>query len=136
MSLTFEDLTIPGIVLASQPQRPQIEAVRRKFFGVTGVSEIIGKRGGRHIAFDMIICGASLRSRQAVIQFIGKLDVTIGKHGILNHIYADGVPRNFNECTFEGFEQTAPIMKDEAGTLGTTNGYFVRGILLWYQLRV
>lgn len=136
MAINFGQLAMPGTHGPILTTPPQIQVVRRKFFGIQGESEIYGSNGGR-ILTTHIWLHNRLTSKQAIVALLETLDAGVGQHADLV-ITTPGIPRTFKHCTFEGFtmDEKGPL-PDETGSLdGATPSWWCEGVLQWYQLQV
>ena len=133
MALYFRG-NIPGIHQEAKPGPPELHVQRTKYFGLLGVSEIVGYRGGRPIEYRITVRDPAIRSAAAMVLFLQDLDNQVGVNDVLTE--SGTISRVFRDCTFEGFTIETGPLPDVAGTLGTAGGWFVVGTLRWYQLVV
>lgn len=134
--INFGQISMPGTHGPILTTPPQVQVVRRKFFGVRGESEIYGENAGRYLSTHIWLHNR-LRTKQAIVSLLETLDAAVGTHADLV-ITTPGIPRTFKHCTFEGFEmgELGPL-PDESGSLdGVTQSWWCEGILRWYQLQV
>lgn len=138
MSLTFGPFHVPGIVTRVDVAPNRLQAVRRKFAGVAGESEVVCKAGGRAIAVTSVIF-ENYTDPRVLLNLLRLFAENNGEHGTVK-IKADNgeIAETFENCTFEGFVHSDPdvprILKDEAGKLD--GGYWAIGTLQFYQLTV
>ena len=126
---------IPGTHGPFQTDPPRLQVTRTKYFGLVGEEEIVGKRGGRTVDYDILLHSPGFTSAQSLTAFLEYLDTLVGVNDVL--VETGTVQRVFVDCTFEGFVPKGGMLPDSAGTLETTAGtWFIPGVLRWHQLTV
>lgn len=132
--LTFDGLRLPGLHAAPQIGPPQVEAVRTKFFGIAGESEIRGQPGGRPIQYACWVFDAQkFRTAADLYAFLDTVDDIVDRHGKLVEDDANGqLLQSFAHVTFDGFQRLGAPVRDVGGLLG--GGFWIPGILYFYDL--
>lgn len=137
MGITYGGLTIPGAHGAPKITPYEPKTLRRYHAGLQGQTEVRLGIGGRTIDIEVWI-------------FNGFSTYTELQDWLKNNLDAKAVETNaslvltgdtfnsytFENCTFDGFERTAPPIPDVAGTVDTETGkWFIEGILHFWQLK-
>jgi len=139
MSVQFKNLTAYGThgPVVTEPPARQRRIV--KYWGLHGEREIDGGRGGRMLRIEITVHNR-YASRQSLQLALDLADRIVGHYGTLAVRLADGTTKQYQHCTFEGFQphgdprgRTGPL-KDEAGTLD--GGWWIQGTLHFRQLSV
>ena len=113
-----------GIVMPDAPW--EIGIIEGKFFGLRNVAHIISETWGRNLSCQLVLDGYEDRAALKAA-----LDTLEGKAGQLTGdlvVSIDGT-ETFEDCTFLGFQPTAPSFFDGAGNWG----WVQFGRLFWRQ---
>ena len=113
-----------GIVQAMEPWELQI--IEGKFFGLRNVAHIIGETGGRNLSCQLVLDEYEDRA-----DLKAALDTIEGQAGQLTGdliVSIDGT-ETYPDCTFLGFQPTAPSFLDGSGNFG----WVQFGRLFWRQ---
>lgn len=131
MPLTFGDYQIPGINRAPAVGAPELEAIRTKFFGVAGESEILGAIGGRTLEYFYYFSKSDWEQEDLVTN-LATLKTYVGTNATLTE--SGSVSETFADVTFDGFERVGPQLPDTAGTF--LGGWWIPLVLRFRQLTV
>lgn len=133
MGLQLESLVFYGIHGPIVQRAPELQVARTKYFGVAGISEILGYGGGREMQCESWLHDATLDTQAKLVSYLDTLDRQVGTHGALQAAAPGAVTRTFNHVTFQGFEMGEwGILPDETGSLA--GGFWCKGILHFFQL--
>lgn len=125
MALSHAGYNFYGTIGHIQLGQWQFDAKRSKFFGVIGVSEILGGLGSRSIVAPYWIYN-SFESSSQIVAAMHDLDYQCGLYGTLQE--TGTIEREFQKTTFEGFTL-------ERGPFFTTHkGWIAIGKLNFLQL--
>lgn len=134
-------IDILGIVLEGVVVEPrQVQVKRTKYWGVNGVSQIVGGRSGRNIHIRVLIYDDSESTPEydTARKLADYLDYTLNTDSLqltgTLKIHTVSDHSEFLDCTFDGAEimPGESIKVDEGGALG--GGYFAYCLLHFYQL--
>lgn len=133
--LRFNNENLLGYHENVEPAPPELQAVRRQYFGLGGTSEVVGRRGGRRLRVRAVLVNAPSSVLELNL-YLAKIDLAVGSHGDLVLIGPTGSQdRVWRHCTFEGFEHE-PV----GGRLGPfvdfDYGAWTVGFFYWYQLSI
>lgn len=131
MSLIHAGYSFPGSTGDLKLSMPDLQVVRRQFFGVKGTAELRGSRGGRQILVPEYWFFNSYGTVSSLLTALNTLDSKVGNHGTLTE--GGNVSRTFQNVTFDGFE----VNEGPLQAIGATfTGWYVIGTLHFFQLMV
>jgi hypothetical protein len=101
------------------------EIVEEKFFGVQGVSHLIGAPGGRDLSCEFWLTGyvSAIALGNDLQEIDSKIGLLLGSVAITGNITG-----SYNNCTFLGYRRGARFY-DGSGL----NGWMIQGQLIWRQ---
>lgn len=128
--------TVKGLTTRIEIGPRRTQERRRKFWGVSGESDIHGGYGGRPINVTVLIYDSANVDFDTARKLADYLDVTLntthkGKNGTLT-ITSESNHAPYSDCKFQGVELFEGPKKDHVGSLG--GGYFAECVLLFEQL--
>lgn len=154
--LRFMQHIIPGPHTTLLAQPPNLHLRESMFFGLRGVSVIMGQQTDREVSAEIWLTKREWVSPRAAELFAEMkfLDLLVGEFGILREesVVAsspsfDGLPRTFPDCQFVGFtplaipgQQAPGPLRDVAGSLhnyaanAQSYAWLQYGRLVWRQL--
>lgn len=125
MALKFNGRVISGSHGPLVVGAPEQHVRRVKYWDLPGEAEIVGRPGGRTITVEILLHDSY--SQQQLINELGTLDLTVGKHGTLKE--TGNVSRTFKAVTFDGYtpvpfggQADSSMLQDVAATLRDDNG--------------
>ncbi len=134
----FAGQTFAGACCAPQIMPPDIQMLRKQYWDLAGVTEIVGKKGGRAISVQILLFKQYSDASKVLAALEGYQDLQ-GQNAHL--VFAGTTARTYKNSTldkvtpiaFPGQEQPGPL-PDVAGTLD--GGWWMMAQFDFYQLQL